>query len=185
MIIMMKKIKIKKFKAPLNLFLTALFITPSLLLLLIGCSEDIKIEPSQSNNSPSQQTELTPSLGRKADPGPTRPFAVTDTPKSDSVPQTNSYLEGTYNCFAQGVPSASGYANTYLFRPDGTWADITYGKQYASNPKYDFTYRLNGPDLTLIYPSGNSDYKVETDNGKYKLVQYGDKNNQTCYQHVE
>ena len=94
--------------------------------------------------------------------------------KSKSAGQVRlSDIKGTYVCVSGGVPelladgtiskasvdaakqTMQSYSSAlkYLFRGDGTFADLTYGDKYASDPKYNGTYKIEDGKMNM-YSSG-------------------------------
>jgi len=92
------------------------------------------------------------------DSGISDPFAVEEETTEAVVNVDKTALVGTW------VDLTSDWEDTYIFNTDGTGT-------YISGPEYDFTYKVSGNTLTLIYAEGDTEeYTAAADGSKLVLV---------------
>ncbi len=92
------------------------------------------------------------------DSGVSNPFAVEEETTEAVVNVDKTALVGTW------VDLTSDWEDTYIFNADGTGT-------YISGPEYDFTYKVSGDILTLIYEEDDTEeYTATVDGSKLVLV---------------
>lgn len=93
------------------------------------------------------------------DSGVANPFTASGEETTEAVVNVeSSQLVGTW------VDLTSDWEDTYIFNADGTGT-------YISGPEYDFTYKVSGDTLTLIYEEDDTEeYTATVDGSKLVLV---------------
>ncbi|RYY97374.1 MAG: hypothetical protein EOO11_11070 [Chitinophagaceae bacterium] len=121
------------------------------------------------------------------------PFILISSTATDDGARSVSDSKGTYVCVSGGVPelqadgsiskaavsaakaAARSYsaALKYLFRGDGTFADLSCGDEYAADPKYNGTYRIENGNVNM-YSGGMLFYTfrpARNEENKVSLIQ--------------
>ena len=92
------------------------------------------------------------------DSGVANPYAVEEEKTEAVVNVDKTALVGEW------IDLTSDWEDTYIFNADGTGT-------YISGPEYDFTYKVSGDTLTLIYDEDDTEeYKATVDGSKLVLV---------------